>query len=312
MRTYLKAASLAIASLILLASSPQAYSQFTIPPPCDDVLSGCQPSWSTQTFVTNVSNNSCAFKLSYKVATNCGRQDIAILDLEEFPNNNCTFDQMYEEAMVRILSGNPQDLEPNEEGECDVTYRFTAGTCWEEVIEVDGTETIVHWQPCDATPCCITEFLVCNPTPGKDNRTWSLSSIPQDPVVDCELSCGSNSHDACEIATEDIDGRSPGATKPSNQLYFGTSEDLTITVYPNPARDRPQIVIEGAAGDEGVLQIYDAIGKLVLMQDVQFGSNGTSTVDADFSYLAEGMYSITLNIGDKITSSSLQILSTSH
>jgi hypothetical protein len=80
------------------------------------------------------------------------------------------------------------------------------------------------------------------------------------------------------------------------ELYFGTSNDFSLSVYPNPTHDNVNIEMNSAVERPVTLEVFDAVGKRVhqLRHDL---STGDETLTMDASEFAKGAYLIRATSG---------------
>lgn len=86
----------------------------------------------------------------------------------------------------------------------------------------------------------------------------------------------------------------------------GDSDEFGIHVYPNPSNDVANVVFDGEAGENAVVELYDNVGKLVITESLVL-SGGRRTVQIQTNDLDAGMYSVIVRNGNKRATSQLVV-----
>jgi hypothetical protein len=73
-------------------------------------------------------------------------------------------------------------------------------------------------------------------------------------------------------------------------------DKATFAVYPNPANQMIQIMIPEVSDESVLVTLYDVSGREVY--HVQHISNGEALLQVDVSFLAEGLYTISISSND--------------
>ena len=89
-------------------------------------------------------------------------------------------------------------------------------------------------------------------------------------------------------------------------IYEYTLNDLNISIYPNPASNKVYLKSSKDVNSKLVLRLYDATGKLVVLQNVE-NMVASQSMELDISGFSSGMYLLRLSNKD-ITISSLLII----
>ncbi len=95
-----------------------------------------------------------------------------------------------------------------------------------------------------------------------------------------------------------------GSTLAVNQ---STVKEGTFTVYPNPASQGFNAVINSAEAGKGSLEVYDITGKMLLSENIVLQA-GVQTIAKDVSQIAPGVYFVTLRSGGKAQTQKLVII----
>jgi hypothetical protein len=77
-----------------------------------------------------------------------------------------------------------------------------------------------------------------------------------------------------------------------NVLTTEPQQEMTLEVYPNPALDEFIVHWEGGKGKDGVLEISNALGQVILRQNLDFDGEGKFLVDA--SSFPAGLWLVTM------------------
>lgn len=85
-----------------------------------------------------------------------------------------------------------------------------------------------------------------------------------------------------------------------------TSENASISVYPNPANDQAFVEINAINGGEASVAVYDATGRLVV-SELSSINGGMNLITLNTSELNAGVYSVSVTIGEQITTIRLMI-----
>ncbi len=281
-----------LSSLVFLISFITVSSaQFTIPDPCQitDIFGvSCTPIYQYN-YSRPVSQNGCNFTVHFRVATNCSFKQWSIVDITPKPGNTCTFQQMFEEALVWFLQTDPVNFGPDED-ECEDNYLAVNATCWHEVLEEVNGEYIVHWQPCNSSSCCVTQYRVCD---NGGTKSWSRFDF-ESPEEDCSTSCGNNSEYVCDIQSIDVIDRSPGATKITGRSR-DRADDVILSAFPNPTSQTVSLTVSPAQDAEAEIRLYSANGALIWLVKAQFTAGEVRNFEYDVSDLPDGAYFVQIS-----------------
>jgi len=77
-------------------------------------------------------------------------------------------------------------------------------------------------------------------------------------------------------------------------LSISSIPDVTVSVYPNPAKDAARFTVSGNE-DEWTLRVYDICGKLVLNEEI----TGNQSADIRFRESMKGLYLYEVKSGAK-------------
>jgi hypothetical protein len=89
-----------------------------------------------------------------------------------------------------------------------------------------------------------------------------------------------------------LDGFSVSDVVGMNEELFGAN----VSVYPNPGNGHFNVNINNLTGENVELSVKDMLGREV--QRVLAGSSGIISSQLDISAFAEGIYNLTISIGD--------------
>lgn len=84
----------------------------------------------------------------------------------------------------------------------------------------------------------------------------------------------------------------------SGDLSIEENADIALSIYPNPTNDLVNISYELAESNDFTAQLISPIGSVVSTSVISNALNGEFQID--LSQLASGIYSLKLNVGDKI------------
>ena len=94
------------------------------------------------------------------------------------------------------------------------------------------------------------------------------------------------------------DGRRVIAARSRVLVMGGASSSYSLTVYPNPIRDRGEVAWRAPRGEEVDLRVLDLQGKELLSD--RLISEGDGVLSLDASDLSSGVYIVELRSGDQI------------
>lgn len=83
------------------------------------------------------------------------------------------------------------------------------------------------------------------------------------------------------------------------------AEQNNLNVYPNPSNGKVRMDFDLTNQQDGVIEVYDLLGNVVYAY--QFRNTGIGSVEADLSFLKNGMYVVTLIAGEQRISKKLLI-----
>lgn len=114
----------------------------------------------------------CFVRVTYGARKACGVfQDLQILKMELSPacTTSCSMDSIFKQTVLGIIDFNAMGFDPMSTG-CNTTWRIAQGGCWAswtyyKVNPTSGiTDTVIVWEPCEKTACCLQPMTVCKYT----------------------------------------------------------------------------------------------------------------------------------------------------
>ena len=85
------------------------------------------------------------------------------------------------------------------------------------------------------------------------------------------------------------------------------SSNNTVSVYPNPARDRVQLQLSVADAGRAVVNVYDVNGRRVYSRDMGVVAEGDHAIELNCSTLPRGMYLVNVNFGRQTATTKLVV-----
>jgi hypothetical protein len=85
------------------------------------------------------------------------------------------------------------------------------------------------------------------------------------------------------------------------------SNNLDLTLAPNPALSTVTVIIEGVGADGGTLLVYDAVGRLVLRQVIAEDQR-TAVFQVDGAEFAPGLYRVNLRTASDMVTKTLVVV----
>lgn len=122
----------------------------------------------------------CSVKVNYTWRRACpiGFQDLQILNIQLLSPecNNCPIEEIYKQALLRIIWNNEMGFDPKTNDTCSTIWRIVQGGCWVNWIYIISDFSspylaITVWEPCDSTECCLQPMTVCR-------YEWGIKIIP--------------------------------------------------------------------------------------------------------------------------------------
>lgn len=99
--------------------------------------------------------------------------------------------------------------------------------------------------------------------------------------------------------------------KAANAAVVSVNEQQTgtrrLSVFPNPARTSAQVLAEGFAGKAVSLQVMDALGHLVIAQDLGIVGSESMQAPLDLTHIESGLYTVRLRAGDQLSTTRLVV-----
>ena len=198
------------------------------------------------------------------------------ITIDELDNIFVTFSSCREDLVNAGASPNAQVYR-----HLYTTSKMVGQTTWSD--QIDLTDDIEH-----SYDECVTASLAPKTVDGKLHMIYHLDPEPGTAI-------GS-------------DGDAPSDTY-VNYLTFSTfvsTKPVDIAKYvevsPNPASEYANVVVSLTKNDNVEINVYDAMGKLVIANNIGSQLTGYHTYKVNTSNLTSGMYLFTIKIGDSQTS----------
>ncbi|MBK8620355.1 MAG: T9SS type A sorting domain-containing protein [Saprospiraceae bacterium] len=222
-------------------------------------------------------------------------------------------------------SPTPPLLTPiNQEGNCTLIYTTSNPDEFTPASPAQPT----NLAPDISLPITIKEFSVSKLNENSAILDWTSSSEINSSHFEIERSLDVENFEfvgsvqaagnsSVELKYEFIDKKIPSLRSGSNVYYrlkmfdldgtfeysdirgvnFGNDQSVGVSMYPNPTSQFLNLYIsKGSSEEKGELQVFDALGKLILSKKV-IGS-GIETID--MGRMSNGVYHVVLTQGDQI------------
>ena len=95
---------------------------------------------------------------------------------------------------------------------------------------------------------------------------------------------------------------------PTGDYTLGVRTADVVSLYPNPANNAAELVLQGAKSQRMSLQVADVAGRMVMDLGTRDLSTNGNSVKVDVSSLAPGSYRLLISTTDASTSLPLQVV----